>query len=124
MTLEKLVKLQAQYPGSVNLIELKNYLQAGQMDDNIEEYIKIVFNRLKLRSHIIEVVKNYLNNAQMTEATVSGIHGTYCANPLQPLSESQLYEILIELSSPLTGYLGRTEDNRFYFLRELIVDQT
>ncbi len=124
MTLEKLVKLQAQYPGSVNLIELKNYLQAGQMDDKIDEYIKIVVNRLKLRSHIIEVVKNYLNNAQMTEATVSGIHGTYCANPLQPLSESQLYEILIELSSPLTGYLGRTEDNRFYFLRELIVDQT
>jgi len=128
-TLEKLVKLQAQYPGSVDLIELKNYLQKGQMDDNIDEYIKIVFNRLKLRSHIIQVVKKYLNNAQVSEATVSGIHGSYCANPPQPLSEWQLYEILIELSSPLAGYIGRKKaedwrNDRFYFLRELIVDQT
>ncbi|CAD5919484.1 hypothetical protein PCC9214_00564 [Planktothrix tepida] len=128
-TLEKLVKLQAQYPGSVDLIELKNYLQKGQVDDRIDEYIKIVFNRLKLRSHIIQVVKKYLNNAQVSEATVSGIHGSYCANPPQPLSEWQLYEILIELSSPLAGYIGRKKaedwrNDRFYFLRELTVDQT
>ena len=137
MTLEKLVKLQAQYPGSVDLIELKDYFKKkkgdqeewGQMDDNIDKYIKIVFNRLKLRSHIIQVVKNYLNNAQMTEATVSGIHGTYYFNPPQPLSQKQLHEILIELSSPLAGYLGRNiaddwRNDSFYYLRELIVDQT
>jgi hypothetical protein len=129
MTLEKLVKLQAQYPGSVNLIELKNYLQAGQIDDKIDEYIEIINNRLKLRSHIIQVVKDYLNNAQMTEATVSGIHGIYCYNPPQPLSQKQLHEILIELSSPLAGYLGRNiaddwRNDSFYYLRELIVDQS
>jgi len=137
MTLEKLVKLQAQYPGSVNLIELKDYFKKekgdqeewGQMDDNIDKYIKIVFNRLQLRSHIIQVVKNYLNNAQMTEATVSGIHGLYCSNPPQPLSPKQLHEILIELSSPLAGYLGRNRaddwrNDSFYYLRELIVDQS
>jgi hypothetical protein len=136
-TLEKLVKLQAQYPGSVDLIELKDYFKKkkgdqeewGQMDDNIDKYIKIVFNRLKLRSHIIQVVKNYLNNAQMTEATVSGIHGTYYFNPPQPLSQKQLHEILIELSSPLAGYLGRNiaddwRNDSFYYLRELIVDQS
>lgn len=129
MTLEKLVKLQAQYPGSVNLIELKNYLQAGQVDDKIDEYIEIVINRLKLRSHIIQVVKNYLNNSQKKEATVSGIHGTYYFNPPQPLSEQQLHEILVELSSPLAGYLGRNRaddwrNDSFYYLRELIVDQS
>ncbi|MFM6454437.1 MAG: hypothetical protein ACKPH7_21830 [Planktothrix sp.] len=89
----------------------------------------LVVNRLKLRSHIIQVVKKYLNNAQVSEATVSGFHGSYCANPPQPLSERELYEILLELSSPLAGYLGRKKaedwrNDRFYFLRELIVDQT
>jgi hypothetical protein len=137
MTLEKLVKLQAQYPGSVDLIELKGYLKKeeggqeewGQMDDNIDKYIKIVFNRLKLRSHIIKVVKDYLNNAQMAEATVSGIHGRYCSNQPQFLSERELHEILVELSSPLAGYVGRKKaedwrNDRFYYLRELIVDQS
>ena len=129
MTLEKLVKLQAQYPGSVDLIELKNYLQAGQIDDKIDEYIETVIKDLKLRSHIIKVVKDYLNNAQMTEATVSGIHGLYCSNPPQPLPQKQLHEILVELSSPLAGYLGRNRaddwrNDSFYYLRELIVDQS
>jgi hypothetical protein len=136
-TLEKLVKLQAQYPGSVDLIELKKYFKKkkedqeewGQMDDKIDEYIETVIKDLKLRSHIIQVVKNYLNNAQMTEATVSGIHGLYCSNPPQPLSPKQLHEILIELSSPLAGYLGRNRgddwhNDRFYYLRQLIVDQS
>ena len=129
MTLEKLVKLQAQYPGSVNLIELKNCLEKGQMDDKIDEYIETVIKDLKLRSHIIKVVKDYLNNAQMTEATVSGIHGLYCSNPPQPLPQKQLHEILVELSSPLAGYLGRNRaddwrNDSFYYLRELIVDQS
>jgi hypothetical protein len=129
MTLEKLVKLQAQYPGSVDLIELKKYLQVGQMDDKIDEYIETVIKDLKLRSHIIKVVKDYLNNAQMTEATVSGIHGLYCSNPPQPLPQKQLHEILVELSSPLAGYLGRNRaddwrNDSFYYLRELIVDQS
>jgi len=129
MTLEKLVKLQAQYPGCVNLIELKDYLKAGQMDDQIDKYIETVIKGLKLRSHIIKVVKDYLNNAQMTEATVSGIHGLYCSNPPQPLPQKQLHEILVELSSPLAGYLGRNRaddwrNDSFYYLRELIVDQS
>ena len=39
MTLQKLVELQAKYPGSINLIELKSYLKAGQIDPQIDEYI-------------------------------------------------------------------------------------
>jgi hypothetical protein len=120
MTLEKLVKLQAQYPGSVNLIELKNYLQAGQIDAKIDEYIEIVFNRLKLRSHIIQLFKK--SNQPINLDNVIGAYSF--SNPPQPLEREQLKEILIELSSPLTGYLGRTADDRFYYLRELIVDQS
>ena len=37
MTLQKLVELEAKYPGSVNLIELKPYLEAGQIDSKIDE---------------------------------------------------------------------------------------
>jgi hypothetical protein len=120
MTLEKLVKLQAQYPGSVNLFELKDYLQAGQMDDKIDEYIEIVIKRLELRSHIIQLFKK--SNQPINLDNVIGAFSF--SNPPQPLEREQLKEILIELSSPLTGYLGRTADDRFYFLRELIVDQT
>lgn len=120
MTLEKLVKLQAQYPGSVDLIELKNYLQAGQIDDKIDEYIKIIDNRLKLRSHIIQLFKK--SNQPINLDNVIGAYSF--SNPPQPLEREQLKEILIELSSPLTGYLGRTADDRFYYLRELIVDQS
>jgi hypothetical protein len=127
-TLEKLVKLQAQYPGSVDLIELKGYLKKeeggqeewGQMDDNIDKYIKIVFNRLKLRSHIIQLFKK--SNQPINLDNVIGAYSF--SNPPQPLEREQLKEILIELSSPLTGYLGRTADDRFYYLRELIVDQS
>ena len=120
MTLEKLVKLQAQYPGSVNLIELKKYLQAGQIDAKIDEYIEIVVNRLKLRSHIIQLFKK--SNQPINLDNVIGAYSF--SNPPQPLEREQLKEILIELSSPLTGYLGRTADDRFYYLRELIVDQS
>ncbi|WP_395649045.1 DUF1802 family protein [Planktothrix agardhii] len=119
-TLEKLVKLQAQYPGSVNLIELKKYLQAGQIDAKIDEYIEIVVNRLKLRSHIIQLFKK--SNQPINLDNVIGAYSF--SNPPQPLEREQLKEILIELSSPLTGYLGRTADDRFYYLRELIVDQS
>ncbi|CAD5961332.1 hypothetical protein NO976_03286 [Planktothrix agardhii] len=119
-TLEKLVKLQAQYPGSVNLIELKKYLQAGQIDAKIDEYIEIVVNRLKLRSHIIQLFKK--SNQPINLDNVIGAYSF--SNPPQPLEREQLKEILIELSSPLTGYLGRTADDQFYYLRELIVDQS
>jgi hypothetical protein len=51
--------------------------------------------------------------------SVRTIHGAYLAkNPPERLSEPELRDILIELASPIVGYLGRKED-RFYFLRHL-----
>ncbi|VXD25435.1 DUF1802 family protein [Planktothrix paucivesiculata] len=130
MTLEKLVKLQAQYPGSVNLIELKNYLQAGQMDDKIDEYIDIVINRLKLRSQIIKAIKelNTHNSSNLNLPTqncsVVEVRVQHNAKYEPKLNDNAVRDLLIELSSPLTGYLGRTQDDQFYFLRELIVHQS
>ncbi|MEH1865193.1 MAG: DUF1802 family protein [Nostoc sp.] len=39
MTLQKLVELKAKYPGAINLVELKQYLEPGQIDYKIGEYI-------------------------------------------------------------------------------------
>ncbi|MDZ8106027.1 MAG: DUF1802 family protein [Nostoc sp. DedQUE12a] len=128
MTLQKLVELKAKYPGAINLVELQQYLEPGQIDYKIGEYIDKVERVIKLRSHIIELVKNYLQNSGTESAGVEALHGAYFGSlPLQALKTDEMHEILIELSSPLTGYLGRIKGSdwrgdRFYFLRELPIN--
>lgn len=125
MTLQKLVELQAKYPGSVNLIELKPYLEAGQIDYRIDEYISKVHKEIKLRSHLVELVKKHLENTGDRDVGVDTLHGAFVySNPPALLKREEMHDILIELSSPLTGYLGRIRgsdwtSDRFYFLRDL-----
>ncbi|MFO0047920.1 MAG: DUF1802 family protein [Pseudanabaena sp.] len=125
MTLQKLVELKAKYDGAVNLFELKQYMQAGQIDDKIHEYIQKVESDIKLRSHVVQTVKNFLLNNSFKEVETNVIFGLYAgSNPPKSLSTEELKEILIELSSPLAGYLGRVEEDgkkcdRFYYLRDL-----
>jgi hypothetical protein len=126
-TLEKLVKLQSKYPNSVDLFKLKNYLKPGQSDDEVEKYIAQVEKEINLRSHIVKLVKAYLKNTGNDRVSVHTLHGAYAmSNPSPPLKLEGLHEILIELSSPLTGYLGRNKgkdgSDRFYFLRDLQID--
>jgi len=128
MTLQKLVELKAKYPGAINLLELKQYLEPGQIDDKINEYIAKIEKEIKLRSHIIQVLKNYLQLAKNEPIGVEVLHAIYrTSNPLQKLEDRELYDILIELSSPLTGYLGRIKEDfwkkdRFYYLRDLPIN--
>ena len=128
MSLQKLTELQAQYPGCVNLFELKKYLEPGQIDNKIDEYVEKVVKEVKLRSHVVGVVKKYLENTGLESAGVEALHGAYFgSHPPQPLKIEEMHEILIELSSPLTGYLGRKKgsdwkSDRFYFLRDLTVN--
>ncbi|MBW4658146.1 MAG: DUF1802 family protein [Drouetiella hepatica Uher 2000/2452] len=123
MTLEKLVKLQAQHPNSINLIELKRYLVPGQVNDEIEKYIEVVSRDIKLRSHIVQIVKEHLKITSEDNADVGTLYGAYMhSTPHRFLTREELREILIELSSPLVGHLGRAKGNdgdRFYFLRDL-----
>lgn len=129
-TLEKLVKLQSKYPNSVDLFKLKDYLKPGQSDDEVEKYIAQVEKEIKLRSYIVQLVKDYLENSGMKRVSVHSLHGAYVTScPPVPLTPKALQEILIELSSPLTGYLGRNkgsdseallQTDRFYFLRDLL----
>lgn len=127
-TLEKLVELQSHYQGCVNLLELKQCLQQepfGLADDKVNSYINKIEQDLKLRSHLVQLVKNYLQNSNMDSTGVEALHGAYSVSqPPQPLQNKEMYEILIELSSPLTGYLGRIKgadwkSDKFCFLRDL-----
>ena len=125
MSLQELAELKAQYPGSINLIELKKYLEAGVIDHKIQEYINEVKKDIEVRSHLVQLVKDYLQKSNMDSTGVEALHGVYFgSNPPQQLNTKEMHEILIELSSPLTGYLGRIKSNewkndKFYFLRDL-----
>jgi hypothetical protein len=127
-TLEKLVKLQSNYPNSVDLFKLKEYLKPGKSDDEVAKYIQQVEQEIKLRSHVLSILKKYLETTGSERASVDALSGAYSmSNPPKQLSREELHEILIELSSPLTGYAGRIQGeslgrDRFYFLRDLVLD--
>lgn len=127
-TLEKLVKLQSKYPNSVDLFKLKEYLKPGQSDDEVAKYIEQVEQEIKVRSHVLSILKKYHENSGSERASVDALSGAYSmSNPPKKLSREELHQILIELSSPLTGYLGRIkgdnwQSDRFYFLRDLPLD--
>lgn len=121
-TLEKLVKLHHKYP--IDLFKLKDYLVDGQADNEVERYITESMQAAKLRAHVIHLVKNFLENSLDEDADITQLHAVYLySNPPQPLKREEMYEILVELSSPLTRYLGRrkssTGSDRFYFLRDM-----
>jgi hypothetical protein len=130
-TLQRLVELQAQHKNSIDLLELKLCLQQapfGLADDKVNSYIDKVNQNIKLRSHLVQLVKKQIENTGDENVSVDSLHGAYVySNPPQPLKREAMHEILIELSSPLTGYLGRIKgsdwtSDRFYFLRDLKVD--
>ncbi|MEM6255508.1 MAG: DUF1802 family protein [Cyanobacteria bacterium P01_D01_bin.156] len=128
-TLEKLVKLQHQHPGSIDLIELKKYLIDGRADDEVTLYIEQIKSKLHLRSFIVKQVREYLLNAKAQSANVDSLHAVYTvSNPPKRLSRKEFYDILVELASPFSGYLGRQQtpngDDSFYFLRYFIVGES
>lgn len=135
MTLQKLVQLKAKYPGAINLVELQQYLEPGQIDYKIDEYIDKTEREIKLRSHIITVVKELSEqDNQSSKATHQGftvietrVHYNANINNNPKLTDEAVHDLLIELSSPLTGYLGRIKSSnlnsdRFYFLRDLPIN--
>ena len=125
-TLEELVKLQAKYPGCIDLLKLKNHLKSGQSDEEVNQYIELVKSEIKERSQIIAAVKKQ-QELGIQYPNVTQIHTTYntmFANNINSvMSEEMIRDLLIELSSPLTGYLGRIKERNnsecFYFLRDL-----
>jgi hypothetical protein len=132
-TLEKLVKLQSNHRNSVDLFKLKEYLKAGQSDQEVEKYIDQVYLDLSMRSQIITAVKELSEqNNESSQNThqhfiVTEIRVHYNATHNPKLTDEVVHDLLIELSSPLTGYLGRIKGNdwrsdRFYYLRDLPIN--
>jgi hypothetical protein len=113
------------------LLKLKHCLQQepfGLADDKVNSCINKVKQDINWRSHVVQLVKKHLERTGDENVGVDTLHVAYIySNQPQPLQPEQLREILIELSSPLTGYLGRIKGSdgsaRFYFLRDLQVDR-
>ncbi|MEG4486213.1 DUF1802 family protein [Microcoleus sp. D2_18a_B4] len=129
MTLQKLVELKAKYPGAVNLVELKPYLEMGrQIDDRINDYIQKVAREIRLRSQIIQAVKQLCSDSDFpTVVEIKVQYNARFAATDSKLTNESVKDLTIELSSPLTGYLGRikgdnSQSDRFYFLRDLPLD--
>lgn len=125
-TLQNLVEMQTRHPHSIDLLKLKECLQAayGLANEKVEQYLAEVRQQIELRSHLVGVVKNYQENTSLDSAGVDALHTAYSSSsPPLPLTAAEMHEILIELSSPLAGYLGREKGSdwrgdRFYFRRD------
>ncbi|MCP2727457.1 DUF1802 family protein [Limnofasciculus baicalensis] len=126
-TLQRLVEIQAYHKGSIDLIKLQNCWQNvwGSADETIQQYLADIRQILELRSLIVQLVKHHLHNAGLKDTAVDALHRVYVTSQFpESLTIEEIHEILIELSSPLTGYLGRIkgkdwQSDRFYFLRDL-----
>lgn len=127
MTLQKLVELQNKYPGSVNLIELKEYLKPGQI--NFSEYIDKVEREICLRAHVVKAIRDYLRQQNLEHVSFERFCGVFDSSaPPTKLSDEDLHDVLVELSSPLVGSLGRIKSgdwriDRFYYIRDLVIEE-
>lgn len=127
-TLERLVKLNSVYPGSIDLLKLERCLRAdpfGESSDNkVNEFIDSVFTSIQVRAYVIQALKRYLANTNAQSVGIQALHGAYSmASPPCPLNPQELHEITIELASPLIGYLGRKGSDEFYWIRDLVVEE-
>jgi hypothetical protein len=119
-TLERLVGLKAKHPGAINLWELKPCLEqppfGEDADQKVNQYLDRIQQEIEVRSRIVQL----LQTKAPQPLEIGFIWGNYEAlNPPRSLTQEELRDILIELSSPLTGFIGRKDSDRFYFLRPL-----
>jgi hypothetical protein len=132
-TLQRLVELKAKHKGAINLLELKPCLEnkpfGEEADVKVNNFIDKVWSEIRIRSNLIKAVKK-LTKPHAKQIDIVAICTCYnlqfAEDHSQELDDSTVHELLKELSSPLTGYLGRAkgEDgrDRFYFLRDLAID--
>ncbi|MEB3827270.1 DUF1802 family protein [Phormidium sp. CCY1219] len=127
-TLQRLVELHANYPGSLDLMQLKQHLQTepfGLADEKLNNYINSIVDQIKVRSQLVQTVKQLEDPKSKPLPLEIRTHynAIYAKEPRAKLGENCVKEMLLELSSPLMGYLGRKKDaegrDRFYYLRDL-----
>jgi hypothetical protein len=131
-TLQRLVELKIAYPGSIDLLKLEPCLNSEPFgtdaDKKVNDFIDQIEKTIKLRSHVVKTFKKYLEETKESESGIEKFSGFFSgSNSPEKLKDRELYNILIELSSPLSGYLGRNQcdvnwkGDRFYYLRDLIL---
>ncbi|MEO0519093.1 MAG: DUF1802 family protein [Cyanobacteria bacterium P01_A01_bin.116] len=132
-TLQRLTELKAQHPGAIDLLKLKACLQSAPFgedsDAKVNQFINGTLEQLRLRSALIQSVKTYLESTDQEAIGLDTVCSAYAMSSesnLPSLSMGEIHDLLMELSSPLAGYLGRKKaDNSrdvFYFLRELCIE--
>lgn len=135
-TLQRLLELKAKYPGSIDLLALKPYLSEAPFgedsDTKINKYIDKVLQGIQLRAKLVQIVKQLTKpDKRQLEATQVASAYNYTVlgidNQGAWLTDQAVYELLIELSSPLVGYLGSlrvggVNSDRFYYLRDLPIE--
>lgn len=118
-TLQRLCELNAQHPGAIDLIALKQVLQAAPYgeaaDSQVNGYIEQTLAQLNIRAALVRAVKTCqlkTGQATVTPAAISQAYAAIAADQsLPPLPGDRLYQLLIELASPLAGYLGCLPDS-------------
>lgn len=139
--LQRLVNLKRQYPNAVNLYQLKPVFEEAPFGEaasgRLQEFIDNIWEQLIERSKWIERVrqteekkKEIGNTKPVTLDDIllcfkdSGKEMDEMEIKLSPIKEEKdkqikaINDILIELSSPLLGYLNRVEDG-FEFVKSL-----
>jgi hypothetical protein len=135
-TLQRILELKAKHEGAIDLLALEPCLREAPFgedsDTKLNHYIDKILQDLKLRSQLIQIAKQ-LTQADNRQLEVAQICNAYnftilgFSNQSAWLDNQTVYELLIELSSPLAGYLGRLRAgglnrDRFYYLRDLPVE--
>ncbi|MGB7247356.1 MAG: DUF1802 family protein [Phormidesmis sp.] len=134
-TLQKLIELKVAYPGSIDLMEMGTILRkepfGEKTDQRINDYVSSVWRSLTVRSLLVEAVRQLSIQEKNQPVTARDVRVYYNAvfakAPIDPLRNINIVrDLLIELSSPLTAYVGRqnVEDGteRFYFLQTLKIE--
>lgn len=130
--LQRLVRIQTKYPNTINLIELKNYLKPGEVDDSINDFVEEkILKRLRLYSCVINVISNFTNgDSSQKFNSAKALKSCRETELTKELEENHLHNILVELSSPFAGYLGREaaldgdwRHDLFYFLRDFVIEE-
>jgi hypothetical protein len=131
--LQRLVELKIAYPGAFNLFQLKPLLDTAPfgeaVDQKLSQFVNEVWQKLTLRSLLVEAVRKLFEvEGKPISPQMVRIHfNAALAQDQFPLLQDNgdTRDLLIELSSPLTGYLGHKkidEIDNFYFIRELKIE--
>lgn len=132
-TLQRLVELKVAHPGAFNLFQLEPLLRSAPYseatDQRVDQFIDGVWKALTLRSLLVEAVRKLVEdgNKPITPQMVRIHFNAALAQDQLPCLQNDDYtrDLLVELSSPLTGYLGYEKYNGvddFYFIRGLKIE--